>query len=114
MEKQKGAALHGLFTLKAGTSESEFLSAFESFYGHLKEMGYVRGCRMMRRQPLDGFGAPLPQFDYHVEIEFASLQQDQACYDYVKKNEEPVRSLHRAMNATVKRGSAYFFLSACI
>ena len=114
MKKQKGAALHGLFTLKTGTSEAEFLSAFEGFYGHLKERGYVRGYRMMRRQPLDGFGAPMPPFDYHVEIEFANLQQDQACYDYVKKNEEPVRSLHRAMNAMVKRGSAYFFLGAFI
>jgi hypothetical protein len=114
MEKQKGAALHGLFTLKAGISEPNFLSAFEAFYGHLKDMGYVRSYRMMRRQPLDGFGAPMPEFDYHVELEFASLEQDQACYDYVKKDEEPVRSLHRAMNSMVKPGSAYFFLGAYI
>jgi hypothetical protein len=76
MEKQTGAALHGLFTLVAGVSEQEFLLAFEAFYGHLKEREFVRGYRMMRRQPLEGFGAALPDFDYHVEIEFLSLEQD--------------------------------------
>ena len=30
--------------------------------------------------------------------------------DYVKKNEEPIRSLHRAMNSKVKGGVAHFFL----
>ena len=114
MEKQKGAALHSLFTLKPGISEREFLPAFEAFYGHLKDMGYVRSFRVMRRQPLDGFGTPMPEFDYYVKIEFPTLEQDQACYDYVKRNEEPVRSLHRAMNAMVKQGSAYFFLGAYI
>ena len=102
--------MNGLFTLADGVSEKEFLPAFEAFYQHLREMGFVRNYRMMRRQPLEGFGAPLPDFDYHVEIEFPSLEQDQACYDYVNKNEESVRSLHRAMNCKVRRGSAYFFL----
>jgi hypothetical protein len=114
MEKQTGAALHGLFTLVAGVSEQEFLLAFEAFYGHLKEREFVRGYRMMRRQPLEGFGAALPDFDYHVEIEFLSLEQDQACFDYVKKNEEPIRSLHRALNSKVKRGEVYFFLDLYI
>jgi hypothetical protein len=68
----------------------------------------------MRRQRLDGFGAALPDFDYHVEIGFPSLDQELACYNYIKGNEEPVRSLHRAMNSKVKRGSEYFFLDVCI
>ena len=111
MEKQASAVLHGLFSLADGVSEQEFFPAFEAFYQHLKGMGFVRRYQMMRRQTLDGgFGAPLPDFDYHVEIEFPSLEQDQACYEYVKKNEEPVRSLHRAMNSKVKGGTAYFFL----
>jgi hypothetical protein len=40
---------------------------------------------MMRRQLLDGFGAALPDFDYHVEIGFPNLEQELACYNYVKK-----------------------------
>ena len=109
-----GATLHGLFTLVDGVSEQEFLSAFAAFYGHLKERGFVRSYRVMRRQSLDGFGAALPDFDYHVEIEFPKLEKDQACYDYAKKNEEPIRSLHRAVNSKVKSGSAYFFLGVCV
>lgn len=114
MEKQTGAALHGLFALVDGVSEEEFLLAFDAFYGHLKEKGFVRSYRMMRRLPLNGFGAVLPDFDYHVDIEFPSLEQDQACYDYVQGNEEPIRSLHRAMNSMVKRGSAFFFVGVYI
>jgi hypothetical protein len=59
---------------------------------------------------LEGFGAALPDFDYHVAIEFRTLEQDQACYDYVKKNDEPIRSLHKTMNSKVKSRSTYFFL----
>jgi hypothetical protein len=114
MQLRAGAVLNGLFTLADGVSEAEFFPAFEAFYQHLKEMGFVRNYRMIRRQPLEGFGAPLPNFDYHVEIEFPTLEQDQACYDYVKKNEEPVRSLHRAVNSKVKRDSAYFFLGTYV
>jgi hypothetical protein len=109
MERRPGAVLHGLFTLSDGVSEQEFLPAFESFYRHLHEKGYVSGYQIMRRQPLEGFGAPLPNFEYDIAIEFPSLEQDQACYEYVKKNEEPIRSLHRAMNSKVKP-DAYFFL----
>ena len=69
---------------------------------------------MMRRKPLEGFGAPLPKFDYHVEIEFLSLDEDQACYDYVKENKEPVRSRHRNVNSKVQGGSARFFLEVAL
>jgi uncharacterized protein DUF6614 len=75
MSKHAGAVLNGLFTLADGISEEEFFPAFEAFYQHLKEMGFVRRYRMMRRQPFEGFGAPLPNFDYHVEIEFPSLDE---------------------------------------
>jgi hypothetical protein len=36
------AILHGLFTLAEGVSEAEFVPAFEAFYQHLHEQGYVR------------------------------------------------------------------------
>jgi hypothetical protein len=114
IETEAHAASHGLFTLMDGVSERDFLSAFEAFYDHLRDSGFVSGYRIMRRQPLEGFGALLPAFDYHVAVEFQNLAQDQACYDYVKKNEEPVRSLHRAMNSKVKQGSSYFFLGVYI
>src|SRR5579863_470122 len=114
MVKQNGAVLHALFALTDGVSEQEFFPAFEAFYQHLKDRGFVHNCRVMRRQPLEGFGAPLPSFDYHIEFEFLSLAKDQACYDYVMEDREPVRSLHRAMNSKVRDGSAHFFLTVHI
>jgi hypothetical protein len=113
IEKHAGAALHGLFSIVDGVSERNFMSAFQNFYGHLEKMGFVRSYRMMRREPLIGFGAALPEFEYHVEIEFSSLELEQECYDYVNTNEEPIRSLHRAMNSKVKP-PAYFFLGSYI
>jgi hypothetical protein len=113
MDRKAGAVLNGLFSLADGVLEQDFFPAFEAFYQHLKEKGFVRQYQIMRRQPLEGFGRPLPGFDYHVEIEFPSVEQDQACYDYVKKNEEPIRSLHRAMNSKVKP-DAYFFLGVYV
>jgi hypothetical protein len=95
-----------------GVAEAEFMPAFEAFYNHLMDMGFARGYRIMRRQPLEGFGKTLPPFEYHAEIEFFGLAEDQACYEYVRRNEEPVRSLHRAMNS--KASSADFFLAVCI
>jgi len=112
MAEQSGAYLHGLFALADHAAEPAFFAAFSAFYGHLAELGFVSGYRIARRQPLDGFGSKLPQFDYHVEIAFPSLAHDQACYDYVKRDDEPVRSLHRAMTAQVRPGSADFFLTA--
>jgi hypothetical protein len=112
MVQQSGAHLHGLFVLADHATERAFLAAFVAFYGHLAELGFVSGYRIARRQPLDGFGSKLPHFDYHVEIAFPSLAHDQACYEYVRRNDEPVRSLHRAMNSQVRTGSADFFLTA--
>ena len=110
----KGAVLHALFTLAHGVAETEFISAFEAFYEHLREMGFVCAYKIVRRQPLEGFGVPLPAFDYDIAIEFPTLKHDQACYDYVKMDQEPVRSLHRAMNSKVKPGTEHFFLGVSL
>jgi uncharacterized protein DUF6614 len=106
------AILHGLFSVNDGVSEAEFTAAFAAFFEHLKEKGFARAFRLMRRHPLPGFGAALPEFAYYVAVEFHDLACDQACYDDVAAEEEPVRSLHRAMNSKVRLGSAHFFLSA--
>lgn len=114
MEKVSSAVFHGLFSLKDGITEAEFLLDFDAFYSHLVEMGYARSYRILRRQPLEGFGNTLPRFEYHAEVEFPGLEEDRACYEYVKRNDEPVRSLHQAMNSKVKQGATDFFLTACV
>ena len=105
------AILHSLFELRDGGREEEFRTAFDDYVSHLIEMGYALEGRLMRRKPLEGFGRRLPDFSYYAAIEFADLEREQACYDYVARNAEPVRSIHTAMNSQVKRASAYFFVS---
>ena len=114
MEEQSGAVFHSLFRLRDSVAEREFLAACEAFYRHLIEAGFARSYRIMRRQLLEGFGDTLPRFEYHGELEFADLDHDRRCDEYVRRNEEPVRSLHRAMNSKVGRGSADFFLRVCV
>ena len=75
------------------------------------EMGYALGDRLMRRKPLVGFGRRLPNFSYYAAIEFADLEREQACYDYVARDADPVRSIHVGMNSHGKRSSANFFVS---
>lgn len=110
----RGAVLHGMFELADGVSQQEFAAAFAAFFEHLREQGFALRYRIMRRKPLEGFGMPLPGFMHYAAIEFADLDREQACYDYVAMDGEPVRSLHRAVNSKVKRASAYFFVSADI
>jgi hypothetical protein len=105
------AILHSLFELQDNSAEPEFRAAFDYYVNHLIRMGFARSGRVMRRQPLDGFGAKLPDFGYYAAIEFDDLEREQACYDYVARNDEPVRSIHGAMNSKVKHGSAHFFVS---
>jgi hypothetical protein len=106
------AILHGLFSLRDGVSEHDFRAAFEAFVDHLTEVGFASGGRLMHRTPLAQFGKPLPEFQYYAAIMFLNPEREQACYDYVAENAEPVRSIHRAMNSLVRPQSSYFFVTA--
>jgi hypothetical protein len=105
------AILHSLFDLADGVAEEDFKQALEAFFEHLRAKGFARSLRIMRRKPLPEFGARLPDFAYYAAIEFHDLGCEQACYDYVAENSEPVCVLHHAMNSRVRRG-AQFFVSA--
>ena len=48
----------------------------------------------------------------YAAIEFPDLEREQACYDYVAADAEPVRTVHRAMNTLVKKGSSHFFVAS--
>jgi hypothetical protein len=106
-------AFSGVFSLRDGVAEEEFLPALRVFYEHLIGKGFASGYRVMRREPLAGFGGSLPPFSYRGELAYPSKELEAEAYEYVKRNEEPVRSLHRAMNMKVARG-ADFFLESCI
>jgi hypothetical protein len=99
------AIFSGVFELREGVSEEEFL--------HFIDQGFASEYLILKRQVLDGFGKTLPAFTYRGELVYRDMEREQAAYEYVKQNDEPVRSLHHAMNTKVKR-SADFFVETCI
>jgi hypothetical protein len=104
----QGVALNALFSLREGAVEEEFFTALKAFYRHLHDAGYARGCHCLRRLPLASFGESLPAFDYQVVIDFQDAESEAACYGYVQGNQEPVRSLHLAMNSKVAEGAQFY------
>ena len=106
-----GASLHGLFTLKDEADWGEFRAALGVYVAHLQEKGFAQSWRLMRHKPMPQFDRGLPPFALYAAIDFPDLAHEQACYDYVARNDEPVRSLHHAMNKHVRPGGAHFFVS---
>jgi len=113
MDSRTEVAFSGVFILRNGVSEAEFLPTIHAFYQHLIDAGFARAFRVLRRIPLEGFGKTLPPFTYRGELQYPDSEREDAAYAYVKKDEEPIRSLHRAMNSKVQQG-ADFFLEVCI
>ena len=110
---QGSAVFNGVFELREGVSEEEFLPTLKAFYEHFIEMGFASGYRILRREALEGFGRTLPAFTYRGALIYPDMESEHAAYAHVKRNGEPVRSLHHAMNSKVKR-SADFFVETCI
>jgi len=104
----RGVALKAPFSLQRGVAGAEFFIALEAFYRHLRDTGYARECRSLRRLPLAGFGESLPAFAYQVTIDFQDARTEAACYGYIQGNQEPVRSLHLAMNSRVAEGALFY------
>jgi hypothetical protein len=107
------AVFSGVFELRQGVSEEEFLPTLKAFFEHFIEIGFASGYRILRREALETFGKTLPAFTYRGALIYPDMKSEHAAYEYVKQNAEPVRSLHYAMNSKVKR-SADFFVETCI
>jgi len=102
--------MHGLFDLKDGVEEGEFCQDFELFSNHLRDVRLVVGGRFMRHQAHDGYNAREPSTEYYVSVEFVDMDQAEACWDYVEKNDEPLKTLHGAVFSKI-RNSAFFLSS---
>jgi len=110
----RGSAIfNGVFELREGVSEEEFLPTLVAFYEHFIELGFASGYRILRREALEGFGRTLPAFTYRGVLIYPDMESEHTAYAYVKQDGEPVSSLHHAMNSKVKR-SADFFVETCI
>jgi hypothetical protein len=102
--------MHGLFDLKPGIEVAAYHAAFEAFCRHLQTRGFVAGWSFMRRSPHSGYDRNAPETDFYVSIDFPDRDRAEACYRDVAANEEPLRSLHVAMNSKVEATTTRFVL----
>jgi hypothetical protein len=51
---------------------------------------------------------------YYAAFDFIDEAADERYYDYVAADEEPIRTLHSAMNSKDEPGSAVFFVCSDI
>ena len=100
--------LHGLFELKDGYLERDFRDAFDAFAQHLRDQSLLVEWRFMRQEEHEGYNRRPPETPHYIAMEFTDRTQSEACWDYVEKDEEPLKSLHRAMNRQVT--NTRFFL----
>ena len=108
MHETSLVSFSGVFALRDGIGESEFLPRLHAFFQHFMEMGFANGYRIMRREELTGFGKTLPAFSYRGELFYPDLEREHAAYEYVKQRSERIHSLHVAMNSMVKPDADFF------
>ena len=113
MQEISLVSFSGIFALRDGVTEDEFLPRLHAFFQHFIDIGFATGYRIMRRQALEGFGKTLPPFTYRGELIYPDLEREQAAYEYVRQRGEQVHALHVAMNSLVNP-SADFFLETRI
>jgi hypothetical protein len=56
MQKNLRVSFSGVFALRDGVSEEEFLPRLHAFFQHFIDIGFATGYRIIRREALDGFG----------------------------------------------------------
>jgi hypothetical protein len=108
MQETSLVSFSGVFALRDGVSEKEFLPRLQAFLQHFIDVGFATHYRVMRREALDGFGKTLPAFTYRGELVYPDLEREHAAYEYVKQHREPVHALHVAMNSLVKPDADFF------
>lgn len=108
MQEISSVSFSGVFCLRDGVGETEFLPRLHAFLQHFIELGFASGYRIMRREPLPGFGKTLPAFTYRGELIYPNLEREHAAYEYVKQRGERVHALHVAMNSLVKPDADFF------
>jgi hypothetical protein len=66
MQETSPISFSGVFSLRDGVSEEQFLPKLYAFFQHFIDIGFATGYRVMRREALDDFGRTLPAFTYRV------------------------------------------------
>lgn len=77
--------------LRNGREDLAFCRAVENYLGHLQQKEMLTAFRIRRRK--FGFGPDgMPEFN--VTMEFETMAQMDAAFDYVATRAEPIESLH--------------------
>ena len=108
MQETSSVSFSGVFALRDGVREEEFLPRLHAFLQHFIDIGFATDYRVMRREALHGFGKTLPAFRYRGELIYPDLEREHAAYEYVKQRGERVHALHVAMNSLVKPDADFF------
>jgi hypothetical protein len=78
MQEMSSVSFSGVFSLRDGVSEAEFLPRSHAFFQHFIDLGFATSYRIMRRDTLKGFGQTLPPFTYRGELIYPNSEQEHA------------------------------------
>ena len=85
-------------SLKPGVKDLEFVDAVEKYLDSLQADGKLETYRIMRRALGLGLETLL---DFHIMLEFNDMQQLEQSFGTVAARQDPVESLHFAVNSKV-------------
>src|SRR5665213_4208049 len=90
---------HAWVNLKDGVRDLEFAASARIYLDHLKAGGKIAGFRITRRK----LGLAPPQLpDWHITIDFETMDQMDDAFGEVSSRADPVEGFHHAVNSKVK------------
>jgi hypothetical protein len=92
--------------LAPGQSDTEFCDAVQAYLGSLEGSGRIHGFRLTRRK----LGLGIPSLgEFHITIEVNDLAQLDRAFVTVSTRNDPVESLHHAVNSRVANFQAALY-----
>lgn len=95
-------SMFGVFNLQKSVDLAGFKISFDAFGAHLKQAGFVQDWRVLQRSAHDGYDADFPDLSVMVEVRFNDRAAADAGWAYVEAAEDPLHSLHLAVNLSIK------------
>ena len=80
---QGSAVFNGVFELREGVTEDDFLPTLKAFYEHFIEIGFASGYRILRREALYRFRSRLTRLSQHrsdLKIQLRPWTTDHAAH----------------------------------
>lgn len=85
--------------LKSGVKDTDFSDAVHTYLDNLKQSGELAEFRITRRK----LGlSPVHLAEFHIMLEFETLNQLDNAFNRVSSRSDPVESFHHAVNSKVQ------------